>query len=65
MTKTIQWPAGEFTLQNAVDLNANIPQAEIRKKLAEAIAAKTVVQTKKGNAKVKGTFQVVNVTGSA
>jgi hypothetical protein len=59
MTKTFQWPAGEFTLQAAVDLNAGIPQAEIRKKLAEEIAAKTIVQTQKGDGKIKGKFQVV------
>ena len=59
MTKTIQWPAGEFTLQAAVDLNAGVPQAEVRKKLAEVIAAKSIVQTQKGDGKIKGKFQVV------
>ena len=59
MSKPIQWPGGDFTIQAAVDLNAGIPQAEIRKKLAEGIAAKTIVQTQKGNGKVKGQFQVV------
>ncbi len=59
MTKPIQWPTGDFTLQAAVDLNAGIPQAEIRKKLAADIAAKTMVQTQKGNGKVKGQFRVV------
>jgi hypothetical protein len=59
MTTTIQWPGGEFTLQAALDLNAGVPQAEVRKKLAAGIAAKTIVQTKKGDGKIKGKFQVV------
>ena len=59
MTNTIQWPGGEFTLSAAVDLNAGIPPAEVRKKLAAAIAAKPIVQTQKGNDKVKGRFLVV------
>jgi hypothetical protein len=62
MTKTIQWPGEEFTLQAAVDLNAGVPQAEVRKKLAEAIAAKTIVQTQKGDGKIKGKFQVVKAS---
>jgi len=59
MIRTIQWPGGEFTLQAAVDLNAGVPQAEIRKKLAEGIAAKSIVQTQKGDRKIKGKFQAV------
>jgi hypothetical protein len=59
MSKTIQWPGGEFTIQAAVDLNSSIPQAEVRKKLADGIAAKTIVQTLKGNGKIKGKFQAV------
>ena len=59
MTKTIRWPGGDFTIQAAVDLNAGVPQAEVRKKLAEGIAAKTIVQTQKGDGKTKGKFQVV------
>ena len=59
MTKTIQWPAGEFTIQAAVDLNAGVPPAAVRKKLADEIAAKTIVQTQKGDGKIKGQFQVV------
>ena len=59
MTKTIQWPDGEFTLQAAVDLNVGIPQAEVRKKLADGIAAKAIVQTQKGDGKIKGKFQAV------
>lgn len=46
-------------MQAAVDLNAGVPQAAVRKKLADAIAAKKIVQTKKGDGKIKGTFQVV------
>ena len=59
MTKPIQWPAGDFTIQAAVDLNVGVPQAEIRKKLAEGIAAKTIIQTQKGNGKVKGQFKLL------
>jgi hypothetical protein len=59
MTNTIQWPGGEFTLQAAVDLNAGIPQAEVRKKLADGIAVKAIVQTLKGDGKIKGKFQVI------
>jgi len=59
MTNTIRWPAGEFTLQAAVDLNAGVPQAEVRKKLADGITAKKIIQTQKGDGKIKGQFQVV------
>ncbi|MDR3457277.1 MAG: hypothetical protein P4N60_07515 [Verrucomicrobiae bacterium] len=59
MNETIQWPDGAFTIQQAVDLNPAVPQPVIRKKLAEAMAAKTIIQTKKGDGKVKGQFQVV------
>ena len=59
MTNTIQWPGGEFTLQAAVDVNTGVPQGEVRKKLADGIAAKTIVQTQKGDGKIKGKFQVV------
>ncbi len=59
MNETIQWPSGEFTLQAAGQLNAGVPEALIRKKLSAALAAKTLVQTKKGDKKAKGTFQVV------
>jgi hypothetical protein len=57
MTNTIQWPAGEFTIQAAVDLNAAVPQAEVCKKLADGLAAKSIVQTQKGDGKIKGKFQ--------
>lgn len=65
MTKTIQWPGGEFTLQAAAELNAGVPEAEIRKKLAEGIAAKAIVQTQKGDRKIKGKFQWVKPVGAA
>lgn len=64
MNETIQWPGGEFTIQAAVDLNPAIPQASIRKHLAEALAAKTIVQTKKGDGKIKGQFQLVKPAGA-
>ena len=59
MTETIQWPHGEFTVQEAVNLNPALPQAAVRKKLSDAMAAKTIVQTQKGDGKIKGKFQVV------
>ena len=65
MTNAIQWPGGEFTLQTAVDLNTGVPQAEVRKKLADGIAAKTIAQTLKGDGKIKGKFQVVKPSDSA
>ena len=39
-------------------------QVVIRKKLADAMAAKTIIQTKKGDAKIKGQFQVVKPTAA-
>jgi hypothetical protein len=65
MTKTIQWPDGEFTLQAAVDFNAGVSEADVRKKLAEGIAAKSIVQTQKGDRKIKGKFQAVKPGGPA
>ena len=59
MTNTIRWPDGEFTLPAALALNAGVPQAEVRKQLSSAIAAKTIVQTQKGDGKIPGKFQVV------
>jgi hypothetical protein len=59
MANTIRWPDGEFTIQAAVDLNAAVPQAEIRKKLADGLTAKSIVQTQKGDGKIKGKFQAV------
>ncbi len=59
MNETIQWPSGEFTLPAAVALNRALPEAAVRKKLSAALAAKTVVQTRKGDGKIPGTFQVV------
>lgn len=59
MEQTIQWPAGEFTIQEAIELNSALPQLTVREKLSQAIAAKAIVQTQKGNQKIKGKFQVV------
>ena len=59
MTEPTQWPRGEFTVQEAVDLNPALPQAAVRKKLSDALAAKTIVQTQKGDGKIKGKFSVV------
>ena len=65
MNEAIQWPGGDFTIQEAVDLNPTIPQAAVRKKLADEMAAKKIVQTKKGDGKVKGTFQVAKPASEA
>ena len=59
MSDTIQWPKGEFTVQEAVNLNPALPQATVRKKLSDALAAKAIVQTQKGDGKIKGKFSVV------
>ena len=59
MANTIRWPDGEFTIQAAVDLNAAVTQAEVRKKLADGLAVKAIVQTQKGDGKIKGKFQTV------
>ncbi len=59
MNETINWPKGEFTIEELVSLNPAFPQAVVRKKLSEAMAAKTVIQTQKGDRKIKGKFQAV------
>jgi len=59
MNETIQWPNGEFTIQEAIDANRGVSEAVVRQKLSAAMAAKAIVQTQKGNQKVKGKFQVV------
>jgi hypothetical protein len=64
MNETINWPKGEFTIEELVSLNPAFPQAVIRKKLSDQIAAKAVVQTQKGNHKIKGKFQLANPTGA-
>ena len=64
MSETIQWPDGDFTIQQAADLNPAVSQAVVRKKLADAMAAKTIIQTKKGDGKIKGQFQVVKTAGA-
>lgn len=60
MNEPINWPKGEFTIEEAVSLNPAFPEAVIRKKLSDAISAKAIVQTQKGDRKTKGKFQVVN-----
>ena len=64
MNETIQWPPGEFTIEEAVRLNAALPQAAVRKKLSAALAAKAMVQMQKGNGKIKGKFQAVKPAGA-
>lgn len=45
-------------IEEAMSLNPAFPQATVRKKLSDAIAAKTITQTQKGNGKIKGKFSV-------
>jgi hypothetical protein len=63
MNETIQWPNGEFTIQEAIDANRGVPEAVVRKELSAAIAAKAIIQTQKGNQKIKGKFQLVKAAG--
>ncbi len=63
MNELINWPQGEFTIEEAVSLNPAFPQAVVRKKLSDGIAAKAIVQTQKGDRKIKGKFQVVKSAG--
>ena len=65
MNELIQWPSGEFTLPAAVALNRTVPEAVVRKQLSAALAAKKVVQTRKGDGKIPGTFQVVAAAEAA
>ena len=58
MNETINWPRGEFTIEEAMSLNPAFPQATVRKKLSDALAAKAITQTQKGNGKIKGKFSV-------
>jgi len=59
MSTLIQWPDGEFTIQEAIQANRGLTEVLLRKKLSAAMAAKAIVQTQKGNHKIKGRFQVV------
>ena len=59
MNEPINWPPGEFTIEEAVSLNPAFPEALVRRKLSEAMAAKAIVQTRKGDRKIKGKFQAV------
>ncbi len=59
MIDTIRWPEGEWTLPAALALNAGVPQAEVRKKLSAALAAKAIIQTQKGDGKIPGKFATV------
>jgi hypothetical protein len=59
MNEIINWPKGEFTIEELASLNPAFPQAVVRKKLSDAMTAKSVVQTQKGDRKIKGKFQAV------
>jgi len=60
MNEPINWPRGEFTIEEAVSLNPAFPETVVRKKLSDAISAKAIAQTQKGDRKTKGKFQLVN-----
>jgi hypothetical protein len=45
-------------------LNPALTEAAVRKQLSAALAAKTMVQTRKGDGKIPGTFQVVKAAGN-
>ena len=64
MSETINWPSGEFTIEEVMSLNPAFPKAVVSKKLSSAMAAKTIIQTQKGNEKIKGKFQVVKPAGA-
>ena len=59
MSNLMNWPAAEFTIQELVNLNPQFAEAAVRKSLSDGITAKKIVQTKKGDKKVKGKFKVV------
>jgi hypothetical protein len=65
MSESIHWPAGEVTIQDAVRANPKQPEAVVREKLAKAIAAKAIIQTAKGDRKIKGKFQVLTPASAA
>ena len=46
-------------MPQAFALNSSKPQAAVRTQLAAELATKRMVQTKKGDGKIQGTFQVV------
>ena len=64
MNETILWPDGEFTIQDAFDLNAALSQTTVREELAAAIKSKRVVQTRKGTHRIKGKFKAVKEPAS-
>ena len=59
MSEIVNWPRGEFTIEEAIGLNPAFPQTDLRKRLSEGITAKAIVQTQKGDRKIKGKFKVV------
>jgi hypothetical protein len=65
MSETINWPSGEFTIEEVMSLNPAFPKAVVSKTLSSGMTAKTIVQTQKGNGKIKGKFQVVKPVGAA
>ena len=65
MNETINWPKGEFTIEELAGLNPAFPQAAVRKRLSDAMTAKSVVQTQKGDRKIKGKFQAVAASSAS
>ena len=59
MNEAIQWPNGEFTIQEAIDANRGVSEASVRRGLSAAIGAGAIIQTQKGSQNTRGKFQTV------
>ena len=59
MSISMNWPTADFTIQDLINLNPSFAEAAVRKSLADGVTAKKIVQTQKGDKKVKGKFKVV------
>ncbi len=59
MSNSMNWPVADFTIQELINLNPQFAEAAVRKSLSDGITAKKIVQTQKGDKKVKGKFKVI------
>ena len=59
MSNSMNWPVADFTIQELINLNPSFAEAAVRKSLSDGITAKKIVQTQKGDKKVKGKFKVI------
>ena len=59
MSNSMNWPVADFTIQELINLNPSFTETAVRKSLADGITAKKIVQTQKGDKKVKGKFKVI------